>query len=89
MAAALLSAVAILLPVMPATAWAAPRAESRDADMDFLEYLGTFEAEGADAMDPLVRETLENEKAKKGKPVKKKRRLPADEKPSAKDTSDE
>ncbi|MCU0530552.1 MAG: hypothetical protein MUE57_08980 [Syntrophales bacterium] len=78
----------------PGLSDAAPRAESRDADAEFLEYLGTFEAEGADAMDPLVLEALEaekagKEKAKKAKAAKNKRRVPADEKTSQKDTSDE
>jgi hypothetical protein len=43
-----------MIPLVPAGA--APQKESREADMEFLEYLGTFEADGKEALDPLVLE---------------------------------
>jgi hypothetical protein len=68
---------------------AAPEQGSRDADMEFLEYLGTFEADGKDALDPLALEQLETDKKKTEKPAGKKKRFRAKEKPSEEDVGNE
>jgi hypothetical protein len=67
---------------------AAPQQGSREADMEFLEYLGTFEA-GGEVLDPLALEQLETDKNKKEKPVKKKRRSRGEERSSEKDAGNE
>jgi len=64
---------------------AAPQQGSRESDMEFLEYLGTFEA-GGEVLDPLALEQLETDKKKKAeKPAKKKSRLRVEERSSEKD----
>jgi hypothetical protein len=79
----------IIVVMMPfASVDAAPQQGSRDADMEFLEYLGTFEA-GGDVLDPLALEQLETDKNKKEKPVKKKRRSRGEERSSDKDAGNE
>ena len=65
-----------------------PSRASREADMEFLEYLGTFEA-GGEVLDPLALEQLETDKKKAEKPVKKKRRLRGEESSSEKDAGNE
>ena len=85
-AAASLILIALMMPLAPVVA--APRAESRDTDMEFLEYLGTFET-GGEAMDPLALEQLETDKKRKEKPVKKKRRFRVEESASEKDAGNE
>jgi len=66
---------------------AAPQQGSREADMEFLEYLGTFEA-GGEVLDPLAFEQLETDK-KREKPVKKKQRSRGEERSSEKDAGNE
>jgi hypothetical protein len=79
----------IVVAMMPfASVDAAPQQGSREADMEFLEYLGTFEA-GGEALDPLALEQLEIEKKKTEKPVKKKRRSRGEERSSDKDAGNE
>jgi hypothetical protein len=90
-AAAVTAAVSLFIVVvtMPfASVDAAPQQGSREADMEFLEYLGTFEA-GGEALDPLDLERLETEKKKAEKPVKKKRRLRGEERSSEKDAGND
>ncbi len=58
------------------------------SDMEFLEYLGTFEA-GGEVLDPLALEQLETDKKKAEKPVKKKRRSRAEERSSEKDAGND
>jgi hypothetical protein len=67
---------------------AAPQQGSREADMELLEYLGTFEA-GGEVLDPLALEQLETDKNKKEKPVKQKRRFRGEERSSEKDAGNE
>jgi hypothetical protein len=67
---------------------AAPQQGSREADMEFLEYLGTFEA-GGEVLDPMALEQLETDKKKAEKPVKKKRRSRAEERSSEKDAGND
>jgi hypothetical protein len=71
-----------------ASADAAPQQGSREADMEFLEYLGTFES-GGEVLDPLALEQFETDKNKKEKPVKKKRRSRDEERSSDKDAGNE
>jgi len=68
---------------------AAPQKESREADMEFLEYLGTFEADGNEALDPLVLEQIETDRKKTEKPPGKKKWFRAKEKTSEKDAGNE
>ncbi len=56
--------------------------------MEFLEYLGTFEA-GGEVLDPLALEQLETDKKKAEKPVKKKHRFRGEERSSEKDAGNE
>jgi hypothetical protein len=88
MAAAVVSLfiLALTMPLFPVEA--APRTESPDADMEFLEYLGTFEAKG-EALDPLALEQLETDKQRKEKPAKKKRRFRVEERTTEKDAGNE
>jgi hypothetical protein len=72
----------IMMPFAPVDA--APQQGSRESDMEFLEYLGTFEA-GGEVLDPLVLEQLETDKKKAEKPAKKKSRLRVEERSSEKD----
>jgi hypothetical protein len=76
-----------MIPLAPVGA--APRTESRDADMEFLEYLGTFEADGKEALDPLALEQLETDPKKTEKPAGKKTWFRAKEKTSEKDVGNE
>jgi hypothetical protein len=79
----------IIVVMMPfASVDAAPQQGNREADMEFLEYLGTFEA-GGEVLDPLALEQLETDKNKKEKPVKKKRRSRGEERSSDKDAGNE
>ncbi|HET6488784.1 MAG TPA: hypothetical protein VFG28_03395 [Syntrophales bacterium] len=90
-AAAVTAAVSlfIIVVVMPfASVDAAPQQGSREADMEFLEYLGTFEA-GGEVLDPLALEQLEANKKKAEKPVKKKRRSRGEERSSEKDAGND
>jgi hypothetical protein len=87
-AAAVVSLFIIVVMMPFASADAAPQQGSRDADMEFLEYLGTFEA-GGEVLDPLALEQLETDKNKKEKPVKKKRRSRGEERSSDKDAGNE
>ena len=67
---------------------AAPQQGSREADMELLEYLGTFEA-GGEVLDPLVLEQIETDKKKAEKPVKNKRPLRVEERSIEKDAGNE
>jgi hypothetical protein len=92
-AAAVTATVAVSLfivaAMMPfASVDAAPQQGSRQADMEFLEYLGTFEA-GGEMLDPLALEQLETDKKKAEKPVKKKRRSRGEERSSEKDAGND
>jgi hypothetical protein len=88
-AAAVAVSLFIIVAMMPfASVDAAPRQGGREADMEFLEYLGTFEA-GGEALDPLALEQLETDKKKAEKPVKKKRRPRGEERSSEKDAGNE
>jgi hypothetical protein len=88
-AAALVSLFIIMLLIPLVSVDAAPRNNGREADMEFLEYLGTFEANG-EGMDPLILEQMEADKNKKEKPVKKqKQRLRGEERTSEKDAGNE
>jgi hypothetical protein len=87
-AAAVVSLFIIVVMMPFASVDAAPQQGSRDADMEFLEYLGTFEA-GGEVLDPLALEQLETDKNKKEKPVKKKRRSRGEERSSDKDAGNE
>ncbi len=87
-AAAVVSFFIISLMLPLASVDAAPRKEGREADMKFLEYLGTFEANG-EVMDPLIFEQMETDKNKKEKPVKKKQRAGGEERKSEKDAGNE
>ena len=78
---------ALVIPLVPAGA--APQKESREADMEFLEYLGTFEADGKEALDPLALEQLETDRKKTEKPAGKKKWFRAKEKTSEKDAGNE
>jgi hypothetical protein len=85
-AVASLFIIAVMMPF--ASVDAAPQLGSREVDMEFLEYLGTFEA-GGEALDPLALEQLEADKKKAEKPVKKERRLRVEERTSEKDAGNE
>jgi hypothetical protein len=88
-AAAVAASVFIIVAMMPfASVDAAPQQGSREADMEFLEYLGTFEA-GGEVLDPLALEQLETDKKKAEKTVKKKRRLRGEERSTEKDAGNE
>jgi hypothetical protein len=87
-AAAVVSLFIIVVMMPFASVDAAPQQGSREADMEFLEYLGTFEA-GGEVLDPLVLEQLETDKNKKEKPVKQKRRFRGEERSSEKDAGNE
>jgi hypothetical protein len=88
-AAAVAASVFIIAAMMPfASVDAASRQGSREADMEFLEYLGTFEA-GGEVLDPLALEQLETDKKKAEKPVKKKRRLRGEERSTEKDAGND
>lgn len=78
--------IVVMIPFAPVDA--APQRGSREADMEFLEYLGTFEA-GGEALDPMALEQLETDKKKAEKPVKKKRRLRDEERSSEKDAGND
>jgi hypothetical protein len=78
--------IALMMPLVLADA--APRTASRDADMEFLEYLGTFEA-GGESVDPLALEQLEIDKKRKEMPVETKRRFRVEERTSEKDAGNE
>jgi hypothetical protein len=86
-AVASLFIIALMMPLVSVDA--APEQGSRDADMEFLDYLGTFEADGKDALDPLALEQLETNKKKTEKPAGKKIRFRAKEKPSEEDVGNE
>ena len=79
--------IALMIPLVPAGA--APQKENREADMEFLEYLGTFEADGKEALDPLALEQLETEKKRTEKPAGKRKWLRPKEKTSEKDAGNE
>ena len=66
--------IALMMPLVSVDA--APEQGSRDADMEFLEYLGTFEADGKDALDPLALEQLETDKKTNGKTGRKEEVVP-------------
>lgn len=87
-AAAVVSLFIIAVMMTFASVDAAPQQGSREADMEFLEYLGTFEA-GGEALDPLALEQLETDKNKKEKPAKQKRRFRGEERSSEKDAGNE
>jgi len=88
-AAAVAVSLLIMVALMPiASAHAAPQQGSREADMELLEYLGTFEA-GGEVLDPLALEQLETDKKKVEKPAKKKSRLRVEERSSEKDAGHE
>ncbi|HTZ40481.1 MAG TPA: hypothetical protein VMB77_10000 [Syntrophales bacterium] len=87
-AAAVVSLFIIVVMIPLASVDAAPRKDGREADMEFLEYLGTFEANG-EVMDPLMFEQMETDKNKKEKPVQKKQRLRGEERTSEKDAGNE
>jgi ABC-type sulfate transport system substrate-binding protein len=79
----------IVVAMMPvASVDATSQQGSREADMEFLEYLGTFEA-GGEVLDPLTLEQLETDKKKAEKSVKKKRRSCGEERSSDKDAGNE
>lgn len=88
-AAAAVVSLFIIVVMMPfASVDAAPQQGGREADMEFLEYLGTFEA-GGEVLDPLALEQLETGKNKKEKPVRQKSRFRGEERPSEKDAGNE
>ncbi len=89
-AAVTAAAVSILiLAMMPLVSVdAAPPKDSREPDMELLEYLGTFEAKG-EVLDPLVLEQLETKKRKAEKPDKKKRRSRTEEGSGEKDAGND
>jgi hypothetical protein len=76
--------IALMMPLVSVDA--APEQGSRDADMEFLEYLGT---DGKDALEPLALEQLETDKKKTKKPSGKKKWFRAKEKPSEEDVGNE
>ncbi len=87
-AAVLVSLSPLASIAFPGPADAASPATGRDVDPEFLEYLGTFEVEGA--LDPLALELLEtDQKKREEKPVKKKRWFRAEEKNREKDAGNE
>ncbi len=87
--AAAVAAVSVLIIAMSLVSVdAAPPKDSREQDMELLEYLGTFEAKG-EVLDPMVLEQLETEKRKAEKPDKKKRKLRAEERSSEKDAGND
>jgi hypothetical protein len=88
-AAAVAVSLFIIVAMMPfASVDAASQQGSREADMELLEYLGTFEA-GGEVLDPLVFEQIETDKKKTEKPVKKERRIRGEERSSEKDAGNE
>jgi hypothetical protein len=87
-AAAVVSLFIIVVMMPLVSVDAAHQQGSRDADMEFLEYLGTFEA-GGEAVDPLDLEQLETDKKRKEKPAKKQRRSRVEERTSEKDAGNE
>ena len=90
-AVAIVSLFIIVVMIPFSSVDAALQKGSREADMEFLEfleYLGTFEA-GGEVLDPLALEQLEPDKKKVEKPVKKERRLRAEERSSEKDAGNE
>jgi hypothetical protein len=88
-AAAVAVSLFIIVAMMPfVSVDAAPRQSSREADIEFLEYLGTFEA-GGDVLDPLALEQLETDKKKAEKPVRKKRRSRGEDRSSEKDAGND
>ncbi len=87
-AAAVVSFFIIMLMIPLSSVDAAPRKDGREADMDFLEYLGTFEANGQ-VMDPLIFEQMETDKNKKEKPVKQKQRVGGEERKNERDAGNE
>ena len=78
--------IALMMPLVSVDA--APPKESRDADMEFLEFLGIFQAVG-EAVDPLTLGQLETDKKRKEKSVTKKNRFRVEERRSEKDAGNE